>query len=86
VTAVATVAYGQTQQQQAWDIAATVCDPEIPVLTIADLGILRDVQVTEVPDGGSHPTDSQLTLPKREMTTLSASQMGDVTGVWAATG
>ncbi|HCB57274.1 MAG TPA: phenylacetate-CoA oxygenase subunit PaaJ, partial [Arthrobacter bacterium] len=38
MTAVATVAYGQTQQQQAWDIAATVCDPEIPVLTIADLG------------------------------------------------
>lgn len=28
-----------------WDIAATVCDPEIPVLTIADLGILRDAMV-----------------------------------------
>lgn len=28
---------------------ATVVDPEIPVLTIADLGILRDV--TETPDG-----------------------------------
>ncbi|NLT25596.1 MAG: phenylacetate-CoA oxygenase subunit PaaJ [Microbacteriaceae bacterium] len=28
-----------------WDIAATVCDPEIPVLTIADLGILRDAVV-----------------------------------------
>ncbi|MCO4253132.1 1,2-phenylacetyl-CoA epoxidase subunit PaaD [Pseudarthrobacter raffinosi] len=51
MTAVATAAphptRQQTQQQQAWDIAATVCDPEIPVLTIADLGILRDVQVTE---------------------------------------
>ncbi|MCU1434268.1 MAG: phenylacetate-CoA oxygenase subunit PaaJ, partial [Pseudarthrobacter sp.] len=35
------------QRQAAWDIAATVCDPEIPVLTIADLGILRDVQVGE---------------------------------------
>lgn len=34
-----------TAAQQVWDIAATVCDPEIPVLTIADLGILRDVQV-----------------------------------------
>lgn len=34
-----------TPRQRAWDIAATVCDPEIPVLTIADLGILRDVQV-----------------------------------------
>lgn len=26
---------------QLWKVAATVCDPEIPVLTIADLGILR---------------------------------------------
>lgn len=46
MTAVTIPAKEQTQQQQAWDIAATVCDPEIPVLTIADLGILRDVQVT----------------------------------------
>lgn len=30
-----------------WDVAATVCDPEIPVLTIEDLGILRDARVTE---------------------------------------
>jgi ring-1,2-phenylacetyl-CoA epoxidase subunit PaaD len=34
-------------EKRAWDIAATVVDPEIPVLTIADLGILRDVQVTD---------------------------------------
>ncbi|TDT85957.1 ring-1,2-phenylacetyl-CoA epoxidase subunit PaaD [Arthrobacter sp. AG258] len=33
----------QTPRQKAWDIAATVVDPEIPVLTIADLGILRKV-------------------------------------------
>lgn len=26
-----------------WKVAATVCDPEIPVLTVADLGILRAV-------------------------------------------
>ena len=32
-----------------WDIAATVCDPEIPVLTIEDLGVLRDARVG--PDG-----------------------------------
>lgn len=37
----------RTPRQNAWDIAATVCDPEIPVLTIEDLGILRDVQVTD---------------------------------------
>ena len=28
---------------RAWDIAATVVDPEIPVLTIEDLGVLRSV-------------------------------------------
>jgi ring-1,2-phenylacetyl-CoA epoxidase subunit PaaD len=32
-------------QQRAWDIAAQVVDPEIPVLTIADLGVLRDVAI-----------------------------------------
>ena len=31
------------QRQRAWDAAASVVDPEIPVLTIADLGVLRDV-------------------------------------------
>lgn len=30
--------------QAAWKIAAAVLDPELPVLTIADLGILRDVR------------------------------------------
>ncbi|MCB1280507.1 MAG: phenylacetate-CoA oxygenase subunit PaaJ, partial [Salinibacterium sp.] len=28
----------------AWDIAARVVDPEIPVLTIEDLGVLRSVE------------------------------------------
>jgi len=32
-------------RQRAWDAAASVVDPEIPVLTIADLGVLRDVAV-----------------------------------------
>src|SRR4051794_31738911 len=32
-------------RQRAWDAAAEVADPEIPVLTIADLGVLRDVTV-----------------------------------------
>jgi ring-1,2-phenylacetyl-CoA epoxidase subunit PaaD len=31
-------------------VAAAVCDPEVPVLTIEDLGVLRDVRVGE--DGG----------------------------------
>lgn len=32
-------------QRKAYDAAASVCDPEIPVLTIADLGILRGVEI-----------------------------------------
>ncbi len=28
----------------AWDVAARVADPEVPVLTIADLGVLRSVR------------------------------------------
>ena len=31
--------------ERAWAAAAAVLDPEIPVLTIAELGILRDVKV-----------------------------------------
>ena len=34
-------------RQRAWDAASRVVDPEIPVLTIADLGVLRDVEVTD---------------------------------------
>jgi ring-1,2-phenylacetyl-CoA epoxidase subunit PaaD len=32
-------------RQRAWSAAAAVVDPEIPVLTIADLGVLRGVDV-----------------------------------------
>jgi ring-1,2-phenylacetyl-CoA epoxidase subunit PaaD len=43
------VSGGDTRElrQAAWDAAAQVVDPEIPVLTIADLGVLRDVTVTD---------------------------------------
>jgi len=34
-------------RQRAWNAAAQVVDPEIPVLTIADLGVLRDVAVND---------------------------------------
>src|ERR1700731_5454537 len=34
-------------RHRAWDVAAAVVDPEIPVLTIADLGVLREVAVTD---------------------------------------
>ena len=33
-------------RRRAWDAAAGVVDPEIPVLTIADLGVLRDVTLS----------------------------------------
>ena len=35
----------RTLRTRAWAAAASVVDPEIPVLTIADLGVLRDVKV-----------------------------------------
>jgi ring-1,2-phenylacetyl-CoA epoxidase subunit PaaD len=34
-------------KRRAYEAAAAVCDPEIPVLSIADLGVLRDVAVAE---------------------------------------
>jgi ring-1,2-phenylacetyl-CoA epoxidase subunit PaaD len=34
-------------QARAFEVAAAVVDPEIPVLSIADLGVLRDVRVVD---------------------------------------
>lgn len=34
-------------REQAWQIAAAVLDPEVPVVTIEDLGILRSVEVDD---------------------------------------
>jgi ring-1,2-phenylacetyl-CoA epoxidase subunit PaaD len=34
-------------RQRAWDAASRVVDPEIPVLTIADLGVLREVNLRD---------------------------------------
>ena len=31
----------------AWEVAATVVDPELPMLTLADLGVLRSVEASE---------------------------------------
>ena len=43
-----TAAFTEAELRQlAWDVAAQVVDPEIPVLTIADLGVLREVEVRE---------------------------------------
>ncbi len=38
-------------RRAAWAAAASVTDPELPVLTLADLGVLRDVSVTEAGAG-----------------------------------
>jgi ring-1,2-phenylacetyl-CoA epoxidase subunit PaaD len=37
----------EARRGEAWRIAASVVDPEIPVLTIADLGVLRDVRIED---------------------------------------
>ncbi|MDB4224392.1 phenylacetate-CoA oxygenase subunit PaaJ [Granulosicoccus sp.] len=37
----------QRTQQLAWDIAASVLDPEVPAVTVAELGILRHVEITD---------------------------------------
>jgi len=36
----------EEKRERAWAAAASVVDPEIPALTIADLGVLREVNVT----------------------------------------
>lgn len=36
---------GEDIRQKAWDAAAAVPDPEVPCVTVADLGILRGVRV-----------------------------------------
>lgn len=38
---------GSGIEAELWDVAATVVDPEVPVLTIADLGVLRAVHVAD---------------------------------------
>jgi ring-1,2-phenylacetyl-CoA epoxidase subunit PaaD len=44
---VTTVTNVDDLRRVAWNAAAQVVDPEIPVLTIADLGVLREVSVIE---------------------------------------
>jgi ring-1,2-phenylacetyl-CoA epoxidase subunit PaaD len=45
-------ATASTPRTRAWEVAAAVLDPELPVVTIEDLGILRDV--TEDDQGRVH--------------------------------
>lgn len=39
--------------KRAWAAASAVPDPEVPCVTVADLGILRDVSVAQTADGWS---------------------------------
>jgi ring-1,2-phenylacetyl-CoA epoxidase subunit PaaD len=36
-----------TGSTMAWELAASVCDPEMPMLTLEDLGVLRGVEVED---------------------------------------
>jgi ring-1,2-phenylacetyl-CoA epoxidase subunit PaaD len=55
-------------RQRAWNAAASVVDPEIPALTIADLGVLRDVsfgdhvEVTITPTYSGCPAMNMIAL------------------------
>jgi len=42
---------GRAGEQSLWDVAAAVPDPEVPVLTIEDLGVLRSVEEPDGPGG-----------------------------------
>ena len=46
-TATATAIDPHEQVARAWKAAEAVVDPEIPVLTIADLGVLRDITIVD---------------------------------------
>lgn len=47
------VAERTAREEHAWQVAARVADPEVPVLTIEDLGVLRAVSIDDR-DGREH--------------------------------
>jgi len=44
---VAATKLSESEEQRAWSIAASVPDPEVPCVTIEDLGILRGVEISD---------------------------------------
>lgn len=45
-------ALNESPKEAVWKILETVCDPEVPVLSILDLGIVRDVVLKSAATGG----------------------------------
>jgi ring-1,2-phenylacetyl-CoA epoxidase subunit PaaD len=54
------------QPEEAWAVAAEVVDPELPVLTLADLGVLRAVDVEGPGAVRVEVTPTYLGCPARE--------------------
>lgn len=52
---------------EAWNAAASVPDPEIPVVTVADLGILRSVDVDETGKAVAFVTPTYSGCPATQM-------------------
>ena len=46
-------------KQRVWNILETVADPEVPVLSVIDLGVVRDVVVTSTPPSGGRGVDGR---------------------------
>jgi ring-1,2-phenylacetyl-CoA epoxidase subunit PaaD len=82
--------------QRAWALASTVCDPEIPVLTIEDLGILRSVRILDnvhllqvagqYDDGGPRPAVEVAITPTYSGCPAMDAIRGDVRSVFREAG
>jgi len=57
-------------RERAWAAAAAVVDPELPVLTLEDLGVLRDVRVSGEGNVEALITPTYLGCPAMNMITL----------------
>ncbi|MGE0604335.1 MAG: metal-sulfur cluster assembly factor, partial [Xanthobacteraceae bacterium] len=57
-------------RERAWTAAAAVVDPELPVLTIEDLGVLREVRVSGEGKVEALITPTYLGCPAMNMITL----------------
>ncbi len=57
-------------KQRAWEAAAAVVDPELPVLTIEDLGVLREIRVSGEGKVEALITPTYLGCPAMKMITF----------------